>query len=81
MLKFSEIQIMLRGLNFYSLMKMVNIRTETPIHISAKSGSIAFLETVLDIDEEKSNVKSLLKLEDEDGNSALHLSVLLVLET
>ena len=32
------------------------------------------LETVLVIDEEKSNVKGLLKLEDEDGNSALHLS-------
>ena len=65
---------MLRGLNFYSLMKMVNIRTERPIHISAKSGSIEFLETVLVIAEEKHNLKSLLKLEEEDGNSALHLS-------
>jgi hypothetical protein len=55
-------------------MKMVNIRTETPIHISAKLGSISFLETVLIIDEEKHNLKSLLKLEDEDGISAVHLS-------
>ena len=72
--EFTEILRFFRGLNFYSLMKMVNIRTETPIHISAKSGSIEFLETVLVIAEEKHNLKSLLKLEEEDGNSALHLS-------
>ena len=73
--EFSEILNLMKGLNIYDLMKIVNIRSETPFHISSKSGSVVFLETVLSsMKEEKSNVQGLLKKEDEDGNSALHLS-------